>query len=187
MPDATITDRLFFALQPDAVTAAAIAALAARLHAQLGLKGKPLAPERLHVTLQFIGAFAGLPQEIVNRACDAAAALTAPQFDVCFDRVMSFSRTDSRRPVVLVGGDSLGPLYDFQKRFKAAMLRADVPDASGMSFTPHITLLNGDRPLAEQRVEPFCWTVREFALVRSLVGRGQHENLARFPLNACPL
>jgi 2'-5' RNA ligase len=48
--------------------------------------------------------------------------------------------------------------------------------------TPHITLLYGDRTLAERSIEAIQWTVRDFVLIQSLWGRGKHIHLARWSL-----
>jgi 2'-5' RNA ligase len=37
--------------------------------------------------------------------------------------------------------------------------------------------------VARRAIEPITWTVNEFVLVRSLVGQGRHEVLARWPLH----
>lgn len=51
-------------------------------------------------------------------------------------------------------------------------------------YTPHISLLYDDQCMAEQAVETIGWTVREFVLVHSLLGQGQHVPLAHWPLQA---
>ena len=45
-----------------------------------------------------------------------------------------------------------------------------------------MTLLYDRRMVAEQAVEPVHLTVREFALVHSLVRQSRHIELARWPL-----
>lgn len=175
------TDTLFFALQPDVATAQAIASFGARLRGQYALKGKVQAPGLMHVTLYFMGGFVGVPQDLVDRACGALAGFRVPAFDVCFDRVLSFRRK-SNRPVVLVGGEALAPLCRFQGRLRAVLVAAHLPEPEKIAFNPHVTLLRDDREVPEQSIEPVCWTVREFVLVRSLQGRGRHEVLARFAL-----
>ena len=47
-----------------------------------------------------------------------------------------------------------------------------------------MTLLYGDRLVAERPVDSVSWAVREFALVHSLLGRSRYNVLARFPLGA---
>lgn len=51
------------------------------------------------------------------------------------------------------------------------------------NFTPHVTLLYDDRSVAPQAIEPIAWTVREFVLVHSLLGRTEHRILGRWSLN----
>ena len=46
-----VTDGLFFAIKPDPSTSVRIASLAQRLRGEHGLKGKPLATDRFHVSL----------------------------------------------------------------------------------------------------------------------------------------
>ena len=53
------TDRLFFALFPDAEAAMQIAGLARSLREEHGLHGQPLREDRLHVTLHHLGDYAG--------------------------------------------------------------------------------------------------------------------------------
>jgi RNA 2',3'-cyclic 3'-phosphodiesterase len=62
------TDRLFFAIFPDADTAARIARLALQLRSEHGLRGTPLKQERFHVTLHHLGDYAGLNHGIVAMA-----------------------------------------------------------------------------------------------------------------------
>lgn len=177
------TDSLFFALQPDEATARAIAELAARLRARHGLRGKVQAPELMHVTLHYMGRFHGIPEEILDRSRKALAAFRAAPFEVCFDRVRSFHR-DANSPVVLAGGEALAPLHQFQAQLRTTLLAGQLPAPEKTPFTPHVTLLRDDREVLEEAIEPVCWKVHDFVLVRSLQGRGQHQVMARFPLQA---
>jgi 2'-5' RNA ligase len=177
------TDRLFFALLPDAEAAARIAALQSRLRAQFGLTGRAIATERLHVTLSHVGDYAGLPADIVEqarRAGEAAAATAA--FEVSFDRVMSFRRPRNL-PFVMQGGDGLTAVKEFQRRLVDAMVRAGLGRVADKSFTPHVTLAYDDRTVPDTPVEPIGWTARELVLVRSLLGKTTHIPLARWPLS----
>ena len=70
----TPTDGLFFAVFPDANTAASISKLAQELCGEARARSKPLAAGRLHVTLRHLGNFAGgLPPAHVEAAMQAAA------------------------------------------------------------------------------------------------------------------
>lgn len=177
------TDRLFFAIFPDANASARIAALALQLRGEHELRGRPLARERFHVTLHHLGDYVGVPPDVVAMADKAAAAVTtmAP-FEVAFDRAASFSSAPRNRPFVLRGGDGVAALTEFQQALGIAMKKAGLGRWAKPAYTPHVTLLYDDRCVVEQAVEPINWTAREFVLVHSLLGQTRHVALLRWPL-----
>jgi RNA 2',3'-cyclic 3'-phosphodiesterase len=175
------TDRLFFAIFPSADAAAQIAQLTQRVRGQHGLSGKAIATDRFHSTLNHLGDYAGVPQDIVAMAMKAAVLVEMSPFDVVFDRVWDFGRPRNR-PIVLRGGDGLAGLAALQQSLGAAMAKSGLGDWVELRYTPHVTMLYDDKQVAEQAVEPIVWTVHEFVLVHSLLGRTQHIPLARFPL-----
>ncbi|MBS0454980.1 MAG: 2'-5' RNA ligase family protein [Proteobacteria bacterium] len=182
-----MAERLFLAVRPDAATAQRIESLAQELRRKHGLRGKSLGPERFHVTLHLIGDFAGgVPAQVLAGALDAAspvAARTSP-FPIGLGTVASFTRKRRNMPLVLLaeeGGQGLGQL---QQELVAALAAVDLAGRIEPRFTPHLTLLYDDRPLAAQAVEPLSWRASELLLVRSLLGRSRHEVLARLPLGA---
>jgi 2'-5' RNA ligase len=175
------TDRLFFAvfLDPDAAERAAN--LSRSLRKELGLRGRSLPPERLHVSLQHVGDYAGLPRQVVAAVCDAATAVRMDSFEIEFDRVVSFSGSPGNRPLVLRGG-GLDELMKFQRVLAVAIAGARVGRQVASQFTPHVTLLYGDIQVEERAVEPIRWAVSEFILVQSLLGQSRHVPLARWSL-----
>jgi 2'-5' RNA ligase len=181
------TDRIFFALRPDAETADAIAALALQVRAALGLHGRPLKTAHFHITLHHLGDYAGLPNEVIDRARHCAEAIEQPLFELVFDELMSFTRKTRNKPLVLVGGDGVEPVKGFRRQLGAALKAAGFKvDAN---FTPHLTLLYDDQTVARQSIEgvaplasPVRWTAAEFVLVDSLIGHTHHLELARWPL-----
>lgn len=178
------TDRLFFAIYPDAAAAAQIGSLAQQLRAQHGLRGKPLKPERFHVTLHHLGDYAGLPQDLVEVAGAAAASVAAAPFDITFDRAASFTSAPRNRPFVLRGAGGLAALTAFQQSLGDALKKTVLGRWAKPGFTPHVTLLYDDRSVPEQAVTPVSWTAHEFVLVHSLIGQTLHVPLARWPLHA---
>jgi RNA 2',3'-cyclic 3'-phosphodiesterase len=180
------TDRLFFAIFPDADAAARIARLALQLRAEHGLRGAPLKQQRFHVTLNHLGDYAGLQQDIVAMAGQAAAAVVRqpfdPTFDLSFDRAASFCSTPRNRPFVLRGGNGLAAVTAFQQALGMEMTKAGLERWAKPAYTPHVTLLYDDRCIAEQAVETIGWTAHEFVLVHSLIGQSCHVQLARWPL-----
>jgi RNA 2',3'-cyclic 3'-phosphodiesterase len=47
---------------------------------------------------------------------------------------------------------------------------------------PHVTLMYADRRVDSEAIAPIGWTVTEFVLVHSLLGRSQYLALGRWPL-----
>ncbi|SAL63115.1 2'-5' RNA ligase [Caballeronia peredens] len=175
------TDSLFFALCPDDAAALRIGELAARLRAEHKLKARVIPADRLHVTLHYLGAFAGVPADLVKRARTAASQIALPPVEVTLDRIESFSGRRARRPLVL-SGDVTPSLDELERTLGADLDAAGIPVKRHPRFTPHVTLLYDERRIARQAVAPVTWSAREFALVRSLLGQSHYEVLARWPL-----
>jgi RNA 2',3'-cyclic 3'-phosphodiesterase len=180
--DAKPTDRLFFALFPDAGAADRIAQCARQLRTEHGLHGTPLKTERFHITLHHLGDYAGLPQGVVDMAGKAAAAVRSQPFSVTFDQAASFSSSPRNRPFVLRGDAGLADLMAFQQALGIEMAKAGLGRWAKPAYTPHVTLLYDDRAVAEQAIAPIRWTAGEFVLVHSLIGQTLHIPLARWPL-----
>lgn len=181
--DVDPTDRLLFALFPEGGAAEQIAQLGHGLRGRHGLNGKPLATERFHVTLHHLGDYVGLPNGVATAAREAAGQVAAAPFEVVFDRAASFASRPGNNPFVLQGGEALGPLRAFQQSLGEALKRVGLGKWV-KAYTPHVTLLYDNVVVEEQPVEPVRWTVSEFVLIHSLLGRTQHIALGRWPLNA---
>jgi len=180
------SDRLFFAVHPDARAAQRIVKLAHSLRAKHGLRGKPIPADRVHVTLHHLGDHAGLPDSLIAMASEAAARVSMSQFEVEFDRVASFSGNGGRKhPCVLRNDakDANAPLFALHGESGALLRAAGLGRHLQRRFTPHVTLLYGERSVAVEPVEPIAWRVREFGLVHSLLGRSEHRVLGRWELS----
>jgi RNA 2',3'-cyclic 3'-phosphodiesterase len=177
------TDSLFFAVYPDVTAAARITELSTRLRTEHKLKARPIPADRLHVTLHYLGAFAGVPDDIVARARTAASQMTFPPVDIVLDRIESFSGRRAKRPLVL-SGDVTQSLDALEQSLGAALDEAGIPVKRHPEFKPHVTLLYDEHHLRSQPVAPIKWLACEFALVRSLLGKSQYEVLARWPLGS---
>lgn len=174
------TDRLFVALFPDAETAARIGQLAVRLRTRHGPRGKLILPDRLHITLQYLGDYVGFPERMVAMAIEAMQAIAMPPVDVALDRAASFCSKPRNRPFVLLA--SSAPLVELQQAIGSAMSRVGLARLVDLHLTPHLTLLYDDHCVPEHAIEPIRWTAREFVLVHSLLGRTRHIPLARWQL-----
>lgn len=175
---AGIPDSLFFALQPDKDAAIRIFNSGSTLRALHRFRGKLIAPERLHITLHFLGDF---DAAVAGRAAEAVRSVRAEPIVVVLDRAKSFSNRRQTRPFVLVGHASSQELRNLQRKLAAALLKVGLRNEV-RSFTPHLTLLYDEQIVKERPITPVCWTVQEFVLVRSFVGQGRYETLGRWPL-----
>lgn len=175
------TDRLFFALFPDAATAEHIAGLAADLQARHGLRSQPLATERFHITLTHLGDYEGLPRDLVAKAREAGDRVCAAPFAARFDRAGSFTGRPRNHPFVLRSSEAETPVTAFQRTLGRAMMGTGLGDKAG-PYSPHVTLLYDDVIIAEHAIDPVSWTAGEFVLVHSLLGRTKHVILERWAL-----
>jgi RNA 2',3'-cyclic 3'-phosphodiesterase len=176
---ASIGGRLFLAALPDTITAARILRLAGALKRAHGFSGKLIAPDRLHVSLFFLG---GLQQDMERAAREAAGEMRMAPFQVSFDRTASFRGRPGSRPFVLVGGDGVGQLKSFRQGLGAGLVREGLRGFAGTSFEPHVTLLYDARGVDEYPLaEPISWTVDEIVLIQS---RSGHTHLAKWRLRA---
>jgi RNA 2',3'-cyclic 3'-phosphodiesterase len=175
-------DRIFLACLPDAVTAARIHALAEDLKREKGFTGPLILPEHLHVTLFHLGDWASLPEEVVRLAEQASAQVEAPAFDVTFVRAESFRNSTGVYPFVLTGAKDAAQWRPFHDALGAALKRMGLGGATQGEFKPHVTLLRDRLKVPPAAIAPLSWTVREFVLVHSLLGKTTHIHLGRWPL-----
>ena len=178
------TDRLFFAVLPDAAATAAAGAVTDTLFSAHGLSGRRLAARNLHVTLHHVGDYAGLPAGELARAQAAGDSLRHAPVAVRFDRAGSFVRRHRTLPLVLRGGGQVIPLIAFQHALGEAMARQGFRYVTMSHYTPHMTLLYDPRYVETRAVAPAEWIAREFVLIHSLIGKARHEVLGRWALDA---
>jgi 2'-5' RNA ligase len=176
------TDALFLAFVPPAAQIVLIGDLTRQLRNDHGLRGKPLAPSCLHVSLHSLGAYYGLPPRLVDAVGVAVSVVSMPPFEVSFDRALSFSNRRGTRPFVLRAGGDISALNAFHRAMARAMTKAGLGWWVRPHFTPQMTLLYDRCLVGERTIETFGWTVTEFVLVHSFVGQGRHVRLARWPL-----
>ncbi|HET6632440.1 MAG TPA: RNA 2',3'-cyclic phosphodiesterase [Rhodanobacteraceae bacterium] len=176
------SERLFLAVFPDAAVAGELAALAAAQYARHGLPGKPLAAARLHLTLQFLGDFEGLPAERVAAVKAASARVRLPAFELVLDELATFAARRRRAPLVLRPGQPCRPLQALRAQLDERLCAEGLLPPDRQPFEPHLTLGYAARAVAPEPVVPISWRVHEFVLVRSLLGQSRYQPLARWPL-----
>jgi 2'-5' RNA ligase len=168
--DARPSDRLLFAVRPDAD--------ATRRIARLRTAGDPVREDRLHITLNHLGDYHGLPPALVAQAIEAGEATLAAPFPVALDRVMNFNRGIA----VLSGEADIAGMVAFQRTLGVAMSRAGLGRLVEARFTPHVTISYNDPAIEERAVDPIGWIVGEFLLIHSLIGRTEHNVLRSWSL-----
>lgn len=175
------TDRLFFAVMPPPSAAAAVAERALALRDSFALHGKPRPTDHLHVTLHHLGDFDGVPRQLVVAAVDAAGRVAMAPFAALFDRAGSFSGRPQKHPFVLLGAAAAPGLARLYGELGASLAAAGLARRE-RPFVPHLTLLYDARNVPPQPIEPLGWTVLEFVLIHSLLGRSEYRVLGRWPL-----
>ena len=168
--------RLFFALWPDASTSGALATIAQEVAVESG--GRATAPGNVHLTLAFLG------DQPAHIACDLSAAasrISAPAFDLVFDKVESWRKT----AIAWVGVRSVPPPLVALHDSVARLLLATEIEPDNLPFAVHVTLARRvvtavRRPLAP----PLTWHVAAFALVASELSSAgaRYRVLSSWPL-----
>lgn len=173
------TDRLFFAVRPDAETVEAICSARGKLCEKAGLSGPEVPPEQLHVTLWRVGDYVVPPTaEEIDGILRQAGTIELPPFRVSFRCAKSLGRG----ALVLCGGRGNADLEKLSIRLRDALTP---PGAERRrAFLPQMTLMRSETILPERRIRAIVWTVREIVLVHSLLGRATHRLVGCLPLRA---
>jgi len=174
-------ERIFFACLPDAELAARIHARAEEWKHEKGFHANLILPEHLHVTLFHLGDWAALPDEIVKLAKEAALQVKATPFEAVFARAESFRNSTGVFPFVLTS--EIVPWKVFHDTLGAALQKAGLGGATKGEFKPHMTLTYDKLRLKPMVIPPISWTVRDFVLVHSQLGKTAHTHLGRWTLS----
>lgn len=175
----------YFMLHLPPVIGEKVACLQQHINRSYRGPSKPMAQERLHITLVPLGSYEHrVPTEVLQVALRAAALLEVTPFRVCFDTLQSRGPRREVGTVELAGhGAGVLPLFHLRKHLVAALLSAGWPaEWIRLGFYPHITVDYKHVPVDARRIEPLAWSVNEVQLVDSHYGKGHHEVLASWPL-----
>jgi RNA 2',3'-cyclic 3'-phosphodiesterase len=181
--DTRLTDSLFFGIFPEKASVERLAELANRLRTQFSLGSKPIPADRLHLTLQYVGAFARFPVDVVEQAKAAAATIALPLADITLDRIETFASRRAKHPIVLSGeaSDSLSAL---ESRLAEALAAAGITLKRQRHFKPHVTLFYDTRRIPANAINPITWQATHFSLIHSHLGQSRYETLMTWPLNS---
>ena len=136
----------------------------------------------MHVTLFHLGDSAGLREDVVKAAQQAAAQVRAAPFAVAFDQVATFAGHRQRKPFVLKSSGGNAALRAFHAQLGRELHAAGLGRCVAAGFEPHVTLTYTARDVAAEPVTPVSWLAGEFVLIHSLLGKTRHIPLARWPL-----
>jgi len=165
--------RAFFALWPDDATRAAISR-ATREAVRLS-GGRPIAKERLHVTVAFLGELTAAGLDVAR----GVPPIPVGPFELTFDAVGVWPES---KVLWLAPSTMPDALTQLEERLWTELVERGFR-AEERVYRPHVTLARRARPV-EFSVEPVSFPVRDLALVESFPdGRNvYYEVLERWPL-----
>jgi 2'-5' RNA ligase len=167
-------ERLFFAIWPDAASAAKLEEVARELALEAG--GRPMRAARIHLTIAFLGS---VEADRAAAARAAGEAVRAPACDFVVDRVGSFRGAR----VAWAGCGEPPPGLVRLHEALAGQLDARGFALEERGFAPHATLVRGiRRPVERSAIDAIGWRARALTLVRSELGKGEYRVLAGWPL-----
>lgn len=173
---------LYFAVLPDAESAARSHKLAGNFHRQYRFFARPRRADLLHVTLYTIGSFRCLPEETVFAAMEAASRVRKPSCPVVFDQAVSFGGGDNR-PLVLWNRNGNPELKAIHQELVDAMRLTGIAPEKEKPVEPHMTLLYRGQIVPDIVLEePVSWTAKDFVLINSLQGQSTHQHLCYWTL-----
>lgn len=124
-------------------------------------KGKWTAPEKLHVTLVFLG---NVETSLMPSIESAASGIRVPAFDLRLD----WLHTAPGKGMVWLAPRAGPPeLFALVDALKSSLTGLGL-EIERRAYRPHVTLIRKlTRPFVPGEIEPVHWPVRSFALVES--------------------
>ena len=170
----------FFAIFPDEHTRDLSYAAAGLLQSALGLRGKLIAPGRLHMTCRFLGRFDAPQPWLEETAIERANRIDTEPFQIRFDHATSFDWPKDA-PCVFVTQERPPVLMDLVSAL------AEVPagpfNPAHPPFTPHVTWLRSkDRVYGQMAIAPIVWSARTLSLACSTTGERDYRIVGTWPL-----
>jgi 2'-5' RNA ligase len=165
--------RVFFALWPDDTVRSAISR--STRDAVRACGGRPIAKDRIHLTVAFLGELTGAGLEVARQI----PPIVVGGFELTLDAVGIWPESKILWLAPSAPPDALGEL---EARLSDGLAERGFRSEERV-YRPHVTLARRARPV-DLAVEPIAWNVRDLALVESFPdGRNVHyEVLERWPI-----
>jgi 2'-5' RNA ligase len=183
-PPPAATDKLLFAVMPDARAAQKIAALTLSLRSLHGLKGNLIDATQLHVSIFQYARLTNLSDKDIRGAMAIANRIILERFKTRFDVAKGFrnqSGISNQYPFALCQSQPCDDFANLHQGFTSFFRERNVMVPNTM--TPHVTMLYSDTLAPTLPVDPIEWTVEEFVLLRRQIGRHlPYSVLGRWPL-----
>lgn len=164
-------DRIFFAILAERTIAGPLARKAVTLDRKLGLQSWFVPEDHIHISLVGLGDHDGFPEALVEDACRIGSMVVAKPFEVSFDCLSAFGGGS----LVLRGGSGSNPaLQELWRNLTALISDSPLKRFVTNSIEPHVTLLRDEArvpKIRERSIDPVSWTVRDFVLIHSLIGK----------------
>lgn len=164
--------RLFFAVKPPAAALPYIAEEQRHFW-----PGRAILHDHLHLTTALVADQAAFPKAIRNVMVAIGDAIVARPFQIVLDQVAT-----NGDAVVMCPSERLRAFWRFHRQLADLMRQAGLAPRPGWRFNPHMTLSYGFGRPFQIEILPLSWTVTEFVLIHSYLGRTRHEIVARWPL-----
>lgn len=180
--------RLFFALWPDPTVRRWLARASRLLPPGDSPATYRVKPERLHLTLAFLGELNAQQVEAAHAAGDAVQAQAQAQtFALRIDSVGHFDGAN----VAWIGPSVIAPgLARLKAALDCELLHLNLPVEDGV-YVPHVTCLRRIRERPDGPEPRIDWPVEDFVLVRSARDRNGrpagYKVLRRWPLRRVDL
>jgi len=174
---------LFFALQPDTETKITITKLAHEFTEEQGLQGRLVNEARYHVTILFVGDVRMFGETAIQSMSQAASAVTSTTetFRMEFDRIGGFGARGRLSPLALHHQQENHSFSHLAQRLHKELLHRGIRSQKGPSSKLHLTLCYREQFVEATPIPPIGWQATELILIKSLLGKGQHVQLGKWP------
>jgi 2'-5' RNA ligase len=155
----------------------ALAAVARECALECG--GRPTAPEKIHITLFFVG---DVERAAVARLQDVAGTLAAAPFHLAVTHLGLWRHNR----IVWAGAESTPPALAMLVSHLTSGLAAHGVRSEDRPYVPHVTLVRNARTAPRRtRIAPIAWHARELVLVESVAAGGgsRYEVIGRWPFS----